>query len=197
MIKKYGNELGTDWRKLLNRETPVIVQIGAHDGVLGEEYGLHETLDELENFRLILVEPIDIWFSNLSSIYGKYKDKVEYEMHAISEIDGQIRMMDQGCMSMIDNNGDLSVFSKKWSTFIKDKNVSNIDLLLLDCEGYEFEIIKSINFDEQNISMIRYEFYHIKNKQECDEYLMSKGYTIELCYYDSISNKIAFKKNLI
>jgi len=195
-IVKCGTLEGVDYTKLLNKKNPTIVQIGAHDGILGEEYGLQETLDELDNFRLILVEPIEKWFLNLKSVYSKYEDKVEYLMVAISEKNGSIKMVDHGCMSRIDNNGSIDVESITWDTFIEKYNIENIDLLLLDCEGYEFQILNSINFSKQKISLIRYEFYHIPNKEECDNYLIKNGYNIDLCHYDSISNKIAYLKYL-
>ena len=193
-IIKCGIEKGIDYIKILNKNNPIIVQIGSHDGILGEEYGLHETLDELSSFRLILIEPIEKWFLNLKNVYGKYENKVEYIMSAISNIDGPIKMIDQGCMSKIDSYGTLNAISMKWDTFIEKYNINNIDLLLLDCEGYEFEILKSINFDKTYIPLIRYEFYHISNKEECDNYLIKNGYNIDLCHYDSISNKIAYLK---
>jgi len=191
-IVKYGTEEGLDFRKLLNKNNPTIVQIGAHDGILGEQYGLHETLDELDTFRLILVEPIEKWFSKLESVYNKYGNKVEYVMVAISEKNGSVKMVDHGCMSRIDNNGSIEVESITWNTFVEKYNIEKIDLLLLDCEGYEFQILSSINFSKQEVPLIRYEFYHIHNKEECDNYLIKNGYKIDLCHHDSISNKIAY-----
>lgn len=191
-IIKYGHEEGVNYTELLNKNSPVIVQIGSHDGILGEEYGLHEILDELDDFRLILVEPIKIWFDNLTNVYAKYGNKVEYLMSAISDINGEVKMVDHGCMSKIDKNGSIPVKSMTWEKFIDFFGISNIDFLLLDCEGYEFEILKSIDFNKNNVKLIRYEFYHLPNKEECDTYLQKNGFKTDLCYFDSISNKIAY-----
>jgi hypothetical protein len=69
--------------------------------------------------------------------------------------------------------------------------IDTIDLLILDCEGYEFEILKSIDFSAIKPKVIRYEYKHISNKEECDEYLISQGYRIEYCKHDHTYNKIA------
>jgi FkbM family methyltransferase len=181
-----------NYTNLVNKNNPVIVQIGAHDGVLGEEYGLQELLDSLDNFKLILIEPVDKFFNNLQSVYGKYGDKVKYMKCAITDINGTVNMIDQGCMSKIDNSGGLSVDSITWSKFISDNNINKIDLLILDCEGYEFNILNQIDYSVIKPSVIRYEYLWLPNKEECDNYLISNGYNIELCEYDHTYNKIAF-----
>ena len=180
-----------DYRKLVNKENPIVVQIGAHDGILGEEYGLQELLDSFNDFKLILVEPIDEFFNNLESVYGKYGNKVKYIKSAISEINGSVNMIDQGCMSKIDNNGGIKVNSINWETFVNSYNIDKIDLLLLDCEGYEFNILNQIDFSKIKPDVIRYEYWWIDNKDECDNYLISNGYSIKLCEFDN-TNKIAF-----
>lgn len=181
-----------DYTKLVNTNSPVIVQIGAHDGILGEEYNLQDLLDSLDDFRLILIEPIDKFFNNLHSVYGKYGEKVEYLKFAISDINGPVNMIDQGCMSKIDNFGGLLVDSITWNRLLVQNNIDNIDLLLLDCEGYEFNILSQIDFSYIRPSVIRYEYMWIENKKECDDYLISNGYKIDLCKYDHTYNKVAY-----
>jgi FkbM family methyltransferase len=181
-----------NYTTLVNKNTPVIVQIGAHDGVLGEEYGLQDLLNNLIDFKLFLIEPIDEFFNNLPSVYGKYGDKVQYIKCAISDKNGVINMIDQGCMSKIDDSGNIPVDSITWNKFILDNNINKVDLLVLDCEGYEFNILSQINFSEVKPSVIRYEYFWLPNKEECDNYLTSNGYQIELCEHDHTYNKIAF-----
>lgn len=192
-VKDYAGELpgAVDYRYFVNKNNPIIVQIGANDGVLGEEYGLQEFLESIEKFRLVLVEPLSQYFDNLINVYGKYGDAVSYHKHAITNIDGETTMVDQGGMSFIDPKGSAKIQSKTWNTFVKDASISVIDLLLLDCEGYEFEIIKSINFSEIKPKVIRYEYKHIFNKEECDDYLVSHGYRLKYCNHDHTHNKIA------
>ena len=184
-------EGAVEWRDYVNKTNPTIVQIGSHDGVLGEEYGFQELLESIEKFRLILVEPLSPYFDNLVNIYGKYGNCVSYHKHAISEIDGTTAMVGQGCCSYVDPNGNIGIESKTWNTFVSDVLLDDIDILLLDCEGYEFKIIQGIDFSKIKPNVIRYEYIHIPNQAECDAYLESQGYRIEYCVHDHTYNKIA------
>jgi hypothetical protein len=65
--------------------------------------------------------------------------------------------------------------------------------LLLDCEGYEFEIISNIDYEINSPKIIRYEYYHISEQYKLDQFLISKGYRIELDQSDPTYNKIAIK----
>jgi len=179
-----------DYRVLLNDDINII-QIGAHDGVVGEEYGLQELLKDTKNFKLFLIEPIKKYFDNLKNVYSKHGDKISYFNFAITNKDGKTKMIDRGGMSHISDIGSIEVECKKWSTFLTENNIEKIDLLLLDCEGYEFEILKNINFDKIRPKIIRYEYFHIENKEECDNFLKSKKYDIQLCYHDHTYNKVA------
>lgn len=180
-----------DYRNFVNKINPTIVQIGAHDGIVGEEYGLQEFLESISDFNLVLVEPLEKYFNNLINVYEKFKDKVKYKNYAIADTDGYVNMFDKGGMSHIDNSGNLQVKCKSWNNFILETNIKKIDLLLLDCEGYEFDIIKQINFNNLKPKIIRYEYHHMPNKRECDKFLMSLNYKIRYCYHDHINNKTA------
>lgn len=182
-----------DYLKYVKKDNPVIVQIGSHDGVVGEEYGLMEYLDTLQNFTLYLVEPIKKYFNKLYDVYGKFGDKVVYCNYAISDINGNLKMVDIGGMSKISSNGSINVESKTFKTFKSINNIEKIDFLLLDCEGYEYNILKQINFKELPVDLIRYEFYWIPNKVECDNFLISNGYNISYCAHDKKWNKIAYR----
>lgn len=189
--KIYNGIEMVDYRDHVSKLKPNVVQIGSFDGVLGEEYGLQQFLESVGTFSLILVEPIPHYFSNLTNIYGKYGDMVSYCNHAISNIDGNTNMTDLGCCSFISPGSGIPVNSKTWNTFVSDMGISSIDLLLLDCEGYEFEIMKQIDYTKIKPTVIRYEYMHIPNKQECDDFLRSQGYRVEYCIHDHTYNKIA------
>ena len=193
VVKDHAGEMvgAVEYRDFVNKDNPVVVQIGAHDGVLGEEYGLQELLESVQKFRLVLVEPLSPYFENLANVYGKYGDAVSYCKHAIANIDGETAMVEQGCMSYISPYGSVVIQSKTWNTFVRDMAIDVIDLLVLDCEGYEFEILKSIDFSTIKPKVIRYEYKHIPNNEECDRYLISNGYRIEYCKHDHTYNKVA------
>lgn len=188
------NDVPSQCFSYVNRTNPTIVQIGANDGIVGEEYGFHEFLFELNSFNLFLVEPLQRYYDNLNSIYSKFSGKtknITYCNHAITWEDGVSQMVDMGGCSQIIPGSGISVQTKSWNSFIADNNITTIDLLMLDCEGYEFNILSSINYDQISPKVIRYEYAHIPNKQETDDFLISKGYTIEYCETDPPFNKIA------
>ncbi|OFZ56845.1 MAG: hypothetical protein A3D92_18725 [Bacteroidetes bacterium RIFCSPHIGHO2_02_FULL_44_7] len=59
-------------------------------------------------------------------------------------------------------------------------NITDIDLLQIDVEGYEYEIIKSIDFNVIRPKIIHYENKHlnIDDNRECAILLKAKGYTV-------------------
>lgn len=170
---------------------PTIVMVGAHDGVHGEQYGLMKFLDNLEEFNLYLIEPVKEFFDELFEVYGKFGDKVKYLNYAISEISGEIRMIDQGIMSKI-GDGNIFAKSKTWEEFINENNINDIDILILDCEGYEFNILKQIDYSKTNIKSIRYEYYWCNNQMGMDNHLINNGFSIEKDLTDPVANKVAF-----
>jgi len=70
--------------------------------------------------------------------------------------------------------------SLSFETFIKKYNVKRIDFLQIDVEGFDFEIIKMINFNKFNPDLINYEHRHLKNidQTKCENLLRSKSYTL-------------------
>ena len=65
--------------------------------------------------------------------------------YAITDNNGYTTMQDNGGMSHISKNGNLSVITKNWKSFVEESCIQNIDLLLLDCEGYEYNILKNVD----------------------------------------------------
>lgn len=69
-------------------------------------------------------------------------------------------------------------------------NLLEIDLLMIDTEGYDFEIIKSIPFHKIKPKVIIYEHSHFQKdlKVECEKYLVEKGYSLIHTQSDSIAS---------
>lgn len=72
---------------------------------------------------------------------------------------------------------------------VKKHNFFDIDLIMIDTEGYDYEIIKSIPFNIIFPKTIIYEHTHLSNdiKEECKKYLNAKGYSIIECQSDTIA----------
>lgn len=64
-----------------------------------------------------------------------------------------------------------------------------LDLLQIDTEGYDFEIIKTIDFSRFKPSLISFESAHLSNddREKCRHLLKREGYTIEDNKHDAIA----------
>lgn len=56
------------------------------------------------------------------------------------------------------------------------KDVKKIDFLQIDCEGYDFEILKMVDFNKFSPSIINFESGHLSEKKECEAMLTKLGY---------------------
>jgi FkbM family methyltransferase len=191
------NDVPSQCFEFVDRENPTIVQIGANDGIVGEEYGFHEFLFELNSFEVHMVEPLEKYHQMLPSTYDRFSGEnksIKYHNYAISEVEGVMQMLDLGGCSHAVSDGGIPVVSKTWKNLVDENQINKIDLLLIDCEGFEFQILKQI-FETHQVfpKVIRYEYAHIPNKEETDQYLREAGYDINYCETDPPFNKIAVR----
>jgi len=263
--RTYGDSIVTEYQLIPNNlpsqvfktnlsNIPTLVMVGAHDGVNGEQYGLMKFLENLNDFNLYLIEPMESFFNQLHEVYGKFGDKVKYLNYAITEKNStDTIMIDMGIMSQIANfimpegekikDGDVfvsaeteagaqenrkeghgsnlrQVDSKKWQDFVEENCINDIDVLLLDCEGCEFDILKEIDYSKTPPKSIRYEYAYCSKltdvqhpplhqlwkketngeskficfyQNELDNFLIEKGYSITLDDTDPEYNKVAIK----
>lgn len=72
---------------------------------------------------------------------------------------------------------------------INKYNIEQLDLLQIDTEGYDFEIIKSINFNNYGPKIIHYENYHlsVSDKNLCQDLLEKNNYVVINYKYDSVA----------
>lgn len=87
---------------------------------------------------------------------------------------------------------DVQVISPE--TLLKTYGIEQIDLLQIDCEGYDFEVIKLFNIDKTQPKVIVFENSHIgdEGNNECDVLLLSNGYR----YKNMGPNTLAMKAPL-
>ncbi|MCG8574233.1 MAG: FkbM family methyltransferase [Flavobacteriales bacterium] len=72
---------------------------------------------------------------------------------------------------------------------LKKHGQSKLDLLQIDTEGYDFEIIKSINFEKVKPKIISFESEHLSSEdfEACQKLLKAQGYSIKTIDRDSIA----------
>ncbi len=72
---------------------------------------------------------------------------------------------------------------------ISKHHLKQIDLIMIDTEGYDFEIIKTIPFDYIKPEVIVYEHSHFNEqiKTECSDFLINAGYKLIHTESDTIA----------
>jgi FkbM family methyltransferase len=182
----------------LSAATPdfLVIQIGACDGLLLDP--IHALIVK-NHWRGVLVEPQKLEFEKLKNTYRNELDRIVLENVAISDSEGTrtlYRVKDselkadwqRGFASLL-HRPDARRFTAEvvpcitLETLLNRHRVSRIDLLQVDVEGYDFEIIKLIDFDKIRPRLIRYEHRHLRpwDKRACKALLANHGYqTLEM-----------------
>ena len=178
------------------------VQIGANDGISSDP--INKFVNSY-GWSGVLVEPQEDVFQTLRKNY-QHRTNLILENTAITDKDGYIdfyRSPDPSLSSAypddwfigrnegraLKNRTDLGggalcrVRSMTFAALLDKHSIRKIDLLQIDAEGYDYEIIKQINFAKMAPLMICYEHHHLsrETQQECVAYLSKVGYkTFEL-----------------
>jgi len=179
------------------------VEIGAHDGISGDP--IHVYIIKYK-WKGILVEPVKYLFNKLVSNY-KGQNNLIFENVAIgdkNETRDLYRLKQTGDImpswyeelgsfypdvvlkhkTFIPNIEDYLITERVKCVTLKDLlqkyNIIDIDLLQIDVEGYEYEIIKSIDFNSIRPKIIHYENKHlnIDDHKGCVALLKAKGYAV-------------------
>lgn len=73
----------------------------------------------------------------------------------------------------------IQVTSLTFDTLCERNNLSHIDLIHIDAEGYDFEIIKQIRLSHYRPSLVLYEHHHLGAEQStCRDYMKSQGFSV-------------------
>ncbi len=75
---------------------------------------------------------------------------------------------------------EIKVETLTLKTLLQKYEIKKIDFLQVDVEGFDFEIIKMIDFNRFSPSLINYENKNLNviDQIKCEKYLQSKGYTL-------------------
>ena len=167
----------------LNNDLKTIIQIGANDG---------QRFDILGNFIkkylpfVIFLEPIESHFNELKKNYSKNKNLI-FENLAISvndEInqlykvkDDKLKYYDEYVMGITSFNKEhlikhgikknhiikVDVQSITIKNLLKKHSIKNLDLIMIDTEGYDGHIVIDFLKNIQLRPIIIFEYIHIKN----------------------------------
>jgi FkbM family methyltransferase len=164
------------------------VDIGAHDGITGNNTFLFEQL----GWDGICFEPLPLVYEKLKTNRKcqtkqiALTDKVGKEQFFMIEgysemLSGLVSNYEQEHIFRI--NKELEEFEQKYdyievecSTFNKEIKNTKIDILSIDTEGSEFKIIQNINFDKYQISFLIFEMNYYN--KELINLLNTKNFTL-------------------
>ncbi len=174
------------------------IQVGANDGV-----GFDRLRKFIVKYRLpgVLIEPVDFIFEKLKKNYrgntglffenvavsNKNETRTFYFVKSDSREKQHKYLLHYGSFdgrvlkeNVNDSNNIVSkdIDCVSLNHLLTQYNKTQISLLMLDTEGFDCEIIRSIDFSSISVDMIVYEHKNLSNndQEHCVELLRSKGY---------------------
>lgn len=182
------------------------VQIGANDGYSFDP--IHECIIKYQ-LTGICIEPIESYFNELKITYKAYP-QVKLIQNAISETNGPILMhkvieeaslklptWTKGIASIHEDHHQRTgipkfaietetVHSITFEALIQQENITHIDLLVLDTEGYDIKILSMIDFSQIKPTIIFFEHlynHHAISDNELGELVTNfqeRGYLVHV-----------------
>lgn len=179
------------------------VQIGANDGVARDPLRMQV---ERRRWRGIMVEPVPYVFKRLQERYGDHP-RVQLEMSAIAEQSGvlpfyhlrearegeevwqwyhalgsfkrEVVLSHEGLIPDIEDRlTETAVPCTSFSSLCERHGLTHIDLLQMDTEGYDYQILRSIDLSIWRPRLIIYEHHHLApdERRAARELLTTQGY---------------------
>ena len=175
-----------------NQKSGFFLEIGAFDGIEGSNCYHFE---KFMNWQGIAVEASPLQFEKLKKnrncklmnvALGSENKQVEfYEVaEGFTQMSGINNINFQNSLERIKKNSNskinkIKIESKTFNKLIPNDQI--IDLISIDIEGNEFEVLKSIDFDEYQIKVIIIE-NNIPNELSYLEFFLEKNF----CYFDRV-----------
>lgn len=148
-------------------------QIGANDSVSGDNY-LHKRLAQ-NNWRGVMVEPLPHVYSQLNMNVAGFPGVVT-ENCAISAAEGEVTLYypeDRTMLASVDPNVVLShgvdaasikqaaVPCKTLDQLLDAHQLHDLDLLMIDTEGHDLQVLKSLDPQRSSVQLALIEIKHI------------------------------------
>jgi FkbM family methyltransferase len=202
---------------LAHRSSIFLVQVGSHDGLHGDP--LYELTSQDKRWCGIMIEPVQYAFNRLKQNHGNdgrfillnlaVSDKeevrdfyyvAEHARHAIPDLpdwhDQLGSFSRQFIMSHLNGVLEPYIISEKLlckplEDILKAQNVKHIDVIQTDTEGFDFEILRQIDFLQHRPKVVLYEHKHFRGPQKtlAEAMLNQAGY--RLYSYDQLGETLA------
>lgn len=195
-------------RDLMSRQPEIFfLQIGAHDGLSFDPIG---PFIRKHHWKGLLVEPQQKMFAKLVENYADEKQLL-FENSAIAEQDGTLTLYGIAGVPAEDMASMAPSFRRHYITLngaglhgkieatevpaltldslLKKHRIDRVDLLQIDTEGYDFRIIKMIDFSRIKPQIIHFESNYLNHAQmgECSRLLHAQGYSLLTLGVDTIA----------
>ncbi|GGC41167.1 hypothetical protein GCM10011504_19540 [Siccirubricoccus deserti] len=198
---------------MLTTPRPFFIGIGANDGVTHDP--IFPFIRDF-GWRGIMVEPIPEAFAKLKDNYAPYPDVTLIEA-AVGKIDSvgviySIDMSTPNSLSMSLHSSfsrDVLLKGRQWhsgleshiverqvpiisfETLLRSTKGQPVDVLKIDAEGYDLEILKTIDLEALAPQLVLVEHANIQRsgKIEMAERLSAAGYRVELTSLDMLAYK--------
>lgn len=204
-----------DYLKASNKEFNFI-QIGAHDGEWCDPINRYI---KQYHWHGLLVEPQLNAFKKLVENYSNEpqlkfenalilnQNKTDVSLYTVRHEDGNEALFKLAYMARLDRaslvrelsnfglqNADslveeIKVPALTIPTLLKKHNLQTLDLLVIDTEGYDFEILKMFDLNAIKPAIIQLEIVHLsaEDKDACLAHLASHGYRTATVAFDVIA----------
>ena len=181
----------------------IVVQIGANDGISHDP--IRKYIEKWK-WRGVLVEPNPVVFQKLLLNY-KHQTQLSFENSAISLKDGE-SMLYMANIPGQDTSGQASfdlgqIHSEHGLHVAVDKipvrtisaehllrrhGITEVSLLQVDTEGYDFEVLKLFDIARLRPTIIHFEHCHLKPsiRIECFNFLCNCGYRLSHSSMDTV-----------
>jgi FkbM family methyltransferase len=191
------------------------VQIGSNDGVDGDP--IHDLIRDNPKWHGLFIEPLAEPFARLLQNYGT-ADRFRFEQVAIAEKAGTrpfyfvpreagegrdlpIRFDQMGSFNRehIMKHGaildplivETMVKSEPLSSVLQRHGIRSVDLVHIDVEGYDYEVLKQIDFEMWGPRVVLYESIHLSkgDAENAVSLLHSHGFQIIRCGFDTLARR--------
>ena len=191
--------------ELMTNPRMTFLQIGAFDGV-GED-DLRELVTKY-NLRGVMVEPQPAAFARLQETYRNHR-QVTLLQAAIAETEGTRDLYCHRSHASMAASFDRQHLRKHGiadqdivarsvpchtvESALRVAGLENVDLMQIDAEGYDWTIMRSIDFTHVRPRILRFEYRHMvdSDADACLNHLASHGYRFILESKDIIAVRIA------
>lgn len=199
---------GPDIMRLFAQLFPhaIFVQVGSNDG---DQLDHLQKAILSHDWHGVMVEPVPYVFGRLKANYGHLQSRVALRNIAIGPVEGATPFWhlrqddtDEDLPRWYDALGsfrkDIVLWHERFIPDIKDRltctevntqtfsglcereKIQQIDLVQMDTEGFDYEIIKLIDFERYRPRLLIYEHLHLDEttRRECEQRLLAAGYVL-------------------